>query len=240
MKKGFTLAEVLIVIGIIGMIANMTIPTLVQNVQEKTTVALLKKAYSTLSQAYTMTASENGTPDTWNLTLNDAGAATMMNMFKPYLRTNKDCGPNGDCFPNVSYNHFNNWGYWGNFNTTTAVYKVQLADGILLGSIITDPSCVSDYGSSQSLHNVCGGFYVDVNGFKNPNVVGKDMFFIYLTKSGMVPVGTQSETMWPFSGRGCEDVSAATGWGCTAWIIYSENMEYTKCKDLAWGGKTKC
>jgi len=38
-KIGFTLAEVLIVVGIIGMIANMTIPTLMQDIQNETFAA---------------------------------------------------------------------------------------------------------------------------------------------------------------------------------------------------------
>ena len=40
MKKGFTLAEVLITLGVIGIVAAMTIPTLVNNYQEKVTVSL--------------------------------------------------------------------------------------------------------------------------------------------------------------------------------------------------------
>ena len=46
MKKGFTLAEVLITLGVIGIVAVMTIPTLVQSYEEKATVAKLKKINS--------------------------------------------------------------------------------------------------------------------------------------------------------------------------------------------------
>ena len=42
-KKAFTLAEVLIVLGIIGIVASMTIPTLIQKVSERETVSKLKK-----------------------------------------------------------------------------------------------------------------------------------------------------------------------------------------------------
>lgn len=40
---GFTLAEVLITLGIIGIAASMTMPSLIQNHKEKETVAKLKK-----------------------------------------------------------------------------------------------------------------------------------------------------------------------------------------------------
>lgn len=49
--KAFTLAEVLITLGIIGIVAAMTIPNLVQNSFEKKTVAQLRKTQSVLAQA---------------------------------------------------------------------------------------------------------------------------------------------------------------------------------------------
>ena len=55
----FTLAEVLITLGIIGVVAAMTMPVLIQNHQEKVTVTRLKKAYSILSQAYMSSSAEN-------------------------------------------------------------------------------------------------------------------------------------------------------------------------------------
>ena len=51
MKKGFTLAEVLITLGIIGVVAALTMPTLMSNYRKHQTVTQLKKAYSEISQA---------------------------------------------------------------------------------------------------------------------------------------------------------------------------------------------
>ena len=45
MKKGFTLAEVLITLGIIGVVAALTLPSLITNYRKKQTVAQLKKVY---------------------------------------------------------------------------------------------------------------------------------------------------------------------------------------------------
>ena len=50
-KSAFTLAEVLITLGIIGVVAAMTITTLLAKYQEKQTVTKLKQTYSILSQA---------------------------------------------------------------------------------------------------------------------------------------------------------------------------------------------
>ena len=48
MKKGFTLAEVLITLGIIGVVAALTLPSLIQNYKEKATVTAVKESYSIL------------------------------------------------------------------------------------------------------------------------------------------------------------------------------------------------
>ena len=95
-KKGFTLAEVLITLGIIGMIAEMTIPTLMNNVGNQVFKVGLKKSYSVLSQATVDVMNENsgtmvGVSTTGNNGLRDAYApflnfsvasAVILNPFK--------------------------------------------------------------------------------------------------------------------------------------------------------------
>ena len=49
---GFTLAEVLITLGVIGVIASMTLPTVINKIQDKQYKTAYKKAYSSLSQAF--------------------------------------------------------------------------------------------------------------------------------------------------------------------------------------------
>ena len=51
-KFAFTLAEVLITLGIIGVVAAMTLPTLIQNYRKQQTTTQLKATYSILSQAF--------------------------------------------------------------------------------------------------------------------------------------------------------------------------------------------
>lgn len=51
MKNGFTLAEVLITLGIIGVVAAMTMPTLIQKNQDKELISRIKKTYSDVSNA---------------------------------------------------------------------------------------------------------------------------------------------------------------------------------------------
>ena len=63
----FTLAEVLITLGIIGVVAAMTMPSLITNYQKKQTVTQLKKAYTELSQVIKSAEQENGMIETWDV-----------------------------------------------------------------------------------------------------------------------------------------------------------------------------
>lgn len=65
-KIAFTLAEVLITLGIIGVVAAMTIPSLIQSYKEKATVTAVKQSYSIFAQALKMVTIDN--PDLSALT----------------------------------------------------------------------------------------------------------------------------------------------------------------------------
>lgn len=62
----FTLAEVLITLGIIGVVAAMTIPTLISKTQKKEAVTRLKGAYSQIAQAIRMSEADNGDISNWD------------------------------------------------------------------------------------------------------------------------------------------------------------------------------
>ena len=68
-SNAFTLAEVLITLGIIGIVAAMTIPTLIQNYQKRAYVAGLQKAYAQLAQAFKLAMADDTTTLLQNTTL---------------------------------------------------------------------------------------------------------------------------------------------------------------------------
>lgn len=59
-KKAFMLAEVLITLGIIGVVAAMTLPAMIQKQQKKEVIVSLQKMYSTLMQAAESYQAANG------------------------------------------------------------------------------------------------------------------------------------------------------------------------------------
>ena len=243
-KCAFTLAEVLITLGIIGVVAAMTMPSLIQRHREKVIVSQLKKSYSTLQQAYLMTVNELGTPDQWTLkddlqTDNDDvdDSNNLLYYMKDYLKITKYCGGKAlGCWANT---YSLKGSAFQSHESLNRYSKAILADGESILTYVMSPDCSSSNGA---IHNICGFFRVDVNGPKQPNQMGKDVFSFYIAKDRIVPAGSASEPdyyIYNFN-NSCRDASSQEGRGCTAWVIYNENMDYLHCSDLSWDGKKTC
>lgn len=92
-KRGFTLAEVLITLGVIGVVAAMTLPTVIANYQKQVTVNKIKKFYTNINQVYLRAQADNGEYSTWTYT----NVEDYYNKYlKPYLKNvetiQKDAG----------------------------------------------------------------------------------------------------------------------------------------------------
>lgn len=87
--NAFTLAEVLITLGIIGVVAAMTIPVLMVEYKKSVIETRLKKVYSTVNQAINLSMLDNGDKKTWD-TLTSSNVDTWYNKYlAPYLKTAK-------------------------------------------------------------------------------------------------------------------------------------------------------
>lgn len=226
--RAFTLAETLITLAIIGVVAALTMPSLIAHYKEKQTIVALKKAFSQLNQAVQLSQVE--TP----------GDYSADNIVK-YLKSAKKCTDKDKSCTLMTYKYLNgriqdNWGAKDHWSVNYA----QLADGTIIRFSVSSPSCKIIRGTSEALKHFCGEISVDVNGNKEPNVMGKDVFYFNLTTYGLIPFGTKDETEYPFAN--CDSsVSASSGLGCAAWVLYNENMDYLRCRDkLAWDGKRQC
>ncbi len=179
----FTLAEVVIVIGIIGIIAEVTIPILVSNFQKQQTVTALKKTYTSIAQAVKTSESENGPIAMWDWGVaNDTVSIrkSFDTYWAPYLRISKYCTSYQDC----GYNSQNFTFLNGSTNTLYIVLPTLrtttiLSDGTLL--------IVIAFSGSGTDYRV---IYTDINGAQKPNITGKDVFiFILDPNMGIVPYG---------------------------------------------------
>jgi prepilin-type N-terminal cleavage/methylation domain-containing protein len=145
MKKGFTLAEVLITLGIIGVVAALTIPGLVANYQEKVTVTKLKKAYTTLSNAYSLAAIEQGDPLTWFSSTDSETVMTkkFFDNLKPHLQITKDCNGATGCLSTAGTKLLHGTSF-DNPETDTRYQKIILADGVAVSGIFSYPNAKDD------------------------------------------------------------------------------------------------
>jgi len=207
-KAAFTLAEVLITLGIIGVVAALTLPTLVQNYEEKVTVTKMKKMYNVLSNAYTLYLSEDNPKI--NVQYNEEGAITIANIFLPYLKIARDCGT-GDgtsCIYNGFYTNKNN-STAANYSNDSKYYKLVLSDGATIWFRAASPNI--------------GIIQYDVNGKNPPNKWGYDLFEFNATDSSIIPASNFN--------NGCATANS-NGHGCAIWIIQQGNMKYIKDHSL--------
>ena len=160
-KFAFTLAEVLITLGIIGVVAALTLPTLINKYKIKSDITRLKAIYSTLSQAIKNSEAENGFISEWNfvsITPKEISGKYLL----PYLKVVKTCDDGTNCFaPKYTYPNGNTVPSFKNY------YSFILADGSIVG--VKKPGAFNRESSIAII--------VDVNGTKAPNKSGYDLFF---------------------------------------------------------------
>jgi hypothetical protein len=118
--------------------------------------------------------------------------------------------------------------------TSANIATMVLTDGTSMYFTARSAGCTYVRGTSPELQNTCGNLQLDMNGDKPPNMYGFDVFYFYPTKNAIIPTGLPEDTNWSLS------QCFTTGLGCTAWVIYNENMDYLHCNDLSWNEKTKC
>ncbi len=205
-KLGFTLAEVLVTLMIIGVVASMTIPGLKKTAEEQSYVTGAQKAYSTLTSATKMVKLKNGHIVTWPLKKKES----ILNLYKSQMNVTE--------MPNIastkyamSYLNNNSYAPADIFNNTSTFYT---ADGMLWYIVSSDEKCSTGKDSSL-FSDACLSILVDINGPKKPNVIGVDIFAFYITKEAVIPFGT--------SPKGEQDLStcsnSSTGFACTTKIL---------------------
>jgi len=164
-KFGFTLAEVLITLGIIGVVAAITIPNMITNYQKRQTVTKLKKVYAELNQALKLSEVENDYPSSW-----DVEGKTHAEAFEQYIARYMKI-INKQEYDKLSVKRLS-----GEPETKLAVVK---ANGIAFTTINGTQIYVRNDAKVQAGKSI-GSFLVDINGPARPNQFGKDIFQLYM------------------------------------------------------------
>ncbi len=172
-KNAFTLAEVLITLGIIGIVAAMTLPVLIQKQQDVQFKAAYKKAYSDLSQAFALAIAEDRMPYRVNK-YDEQATGKEWDIMKEAFKVTKECDKN------------NTYDCWKPGDTLCggSCTSGNPSDGISEEGAPREgnvPSFVDASGRSWTLLGVRENIYiVDTNGFKGPNKFGKDRWYFVL------------------------------------------------------------
>ncbi len=221
-KFGFTLAEVLITLGIIGVVAVLTVPNLVSNYQKKVYVAQLQKAYAQLQQVFDMAMADDEVEylaDTellqsinGDMIYDDNDQTAFSLKLGQYMKIQKVCQPMdfSDGCHNVFYENLDptfgpDAGTKSNRGRNLQVFS---KDGMIYYFHDGFHKNVSVYGdefiscqdhlnqgfASCAWHSTnTSPIMIDVNGKKGPNKYGRDMFSFTLDDKGQVfPVGSKS------------------------------------------------
>lgn len=173
MKKNlaFTLAEVLITLGIIGVVAALTMPTLITKHQKNVTVNSLKKFYSAVSQAKALSEVENGPFATWEFNSEETKDSQRENFnkyFRPYLNIVDECKSTDQC--NIPA-----------LKSDISYYNFYIMNNGTIFSL----KCSNDKEGKPGCYIIA-----DINGNKGPNTYGKDIFFMNIyNRQGVVMFG---------------------------------------------------
>ena len=220
--NGFTLAEVLITLGIIGVVAAITLPTLIQNYQKQVYVNSLQKALNTTENMFKkMQADEeaadlgstefftkgvcHSTTSNWSTECSDGyGDVEVYDRIIPkYLKVVK-IGKVADSKIKYKRNYLNPYGK-PEYLKTNEIDEVNGAGrGKLRIFYTTDgmifyitPYYDCSYNSVSSRYDIWQGlirFSVDVNGEKGPNEVGRDLFEFSFDANGKLDTKARSNT----------------------------------------------
>ncbi len=204
-KNGFTLAEVLITLGVIGVVAAFTLPSVISKYQNQVYLAGLKKLSSTVQNAHSGVVAELGEPNIWNFvdyhtdkdnTKSDiiaqeyskhvsgkyCGRATF-SLYTPQKCINLNYDQNyrvlnGDNWQGNTWYHNSGLYYY--------TYQYRLSDGttfaILFGNNVSGAVFWTLLDKGIKII-----YILDVNGDKKPNQVGRDIYYFMLKDNKLQP-----------------------------------------------------
>ena len=182
MKKAFTLAEVLITLGIIGVVAALTMPSLMANYKKSVAKNQFKKTYSTLTNAFNQTVQDLGeSVNCSDESYTSEACKELWNEFVKNLNVVKYCETDAyaqGCVPDYSSENFPRTQGCGGFSAPQIKEQQPAA-------VLADGSIIFPYGWQKTLYP---GIGFDINGFKKPNVGGQDVFSLGISNKSGLPV----------------------------------------------------
>ena len=237
-KAAFTLAEVLITLGIIGVVAAMTLPTLVNNYKEKELITRTKKLYSNIQNAIVLAQKDLGVvgDNTFLFDVNQTSLQTAEKLSK-YFNGSKVCENQNQkgCsqyYYSIKYaTKKTSGGGDTTIGTSLTGPKIILNDGSIIQvkqytscRRVQENDCVQDANGNcvkdedgnttdkTTIHTYCADLNIDVNGTKLPNQYGADIYNIQIRQNKVSP------SSWaPYGGTSIRNI-----------LTGKDKLQYTK------------
>ena len=236
------MAEMMIVIAIIGTVAAMTIPTLRLNIEQNKTVAAVKKAYNTLENANAMLLATNDARSIKTICDNRSVSTRPNTPGEYYLQCLVHSSVLKASFTDIG-SDYKMYYYDGSsvfrFNkTNNETRQWQTKDGFIF---ITSTRITGDVGyywykkhGDWTAFNRYGkhttDVFVDINGTKKPNRIGRDVFLFHINEKGeVIPAGGNAELQW--HGKIYTDDTRKEAWqtSCNGTVVVNSNHPGWDC-----------
>lgn len=227
MKKiGFTLSEVLITLGIIGVVAALTAPALVNNTSNAQVGPKLAKVVSTIENANRKILMDAAVTKLGQATNSISDYYEKLSTYISGSSYETEATSASDFNPQIKF-------YDGSGNLAVSVTRMfKFSDGTVCISALTDGSYIK--GIKGSYLGRYATMYIDINGPNiAPNTVGKDIFLFIVDQNGsLIPRGSSTDEWlngesynYKYTGNiACNENTVGTGIGC-AGSIFDNNLK---------------
>lgn len=230
-KSGFTLAEVLITLGIIGVVAALTMPSVINNIQNRQLEAGFKKGYSVISQVLDMYEADNEERiSTLNL---GTQSGSLKHVFQKYLKTSLVADKLASFYGTHSIVIGNKYMFFTPEYTTLNGEKVTNLNSFDDGAIVTNDGMLIFFENGAGWNGNRLYIHIDVNGFnKRPNRLGYDVFSFQIDQNGrLLPMGAKGTFYYDANDKYCSQNSteAYNGIAC-AYKAISDSSYFKNLK----------
>jgi prepilin-type N-terminal cleavage/methylation domain-containing protein len=185
-NKAFTLAEMLVALLIVGAIAALSIPSLVDTLQRNLMASQIKSITVSIQQLLNQQLVDNHVKSICDT---DFATPDTLLSSKNFVQS-VNCSPASSCvtqdYKRLSDNTVYNNGvpYRSGSGEGNNIPFIRLKNGAILGYAYYGCDGLGVYPETSDGDKVVGAFYVDVNGDDKPNINGRDYFTFHVTRYG--------------------------------------------------------
>ena len=192
MKKGFTLTELLLALTIVGVLAVLTVPILINNIHNKMFAARAKNMAATIEQLAQNQLIKHRTRDLWDTDFGDTNKLLTNKHFSISKICNTSTDAKLNCWKTtatgkdkLTYKNLNK----NNLNLQLVYRTAILKNGVMISYRELDTAC-----PTAKAAGAVGVINIDVNGNEKPNIGGRDIFFFFIDRKGHIRDFSLGET----------------------------------------------